>query len=218
MKNKLGCILILSIVSTLPFAVAAAEPGDASLTLGMTKITDKALDVLAGTGVTIDDSDTVTIITAGFYVSPNLALEAGIITGAEVSASLSTGDSGTLYGNTYSLSGTATVKAESDPSYLWGVKYSSPESGPFSVYGKAGMLFWDVDYTATVSGTFTYAGTAYSLSSSTTFRSVDGHDPYLGMGMSYAIGKDNSISFDYISSEVDDADISGYGFSWVRNF
>ena len=45
-----------------------------------------------------------------------------------------------------------------------------------------------------------------------------GHDPYLGMGMSYAIGKDNSISFDYISSEVDDADISGYGFSWVRNF
>ena len=147
-----------------------------------------------------------------------LSLEAGIITGAEVSASLSTGDSGTLYGNTYSLSGTATVKAESDPSYLWGVKYSSPESGPFSVYGKAGILFWDVDYTATVSGTFTYAGTAYSLSSSTTFRSADGHDPYLGMGMSYAIGKDNSISFDYISSEVDDADISGYGFSWVRNF
>jgi hypothetical protein len=218
MKSKLSCLLILSVVSTLPFTVSAAEPGDASLTLGMTKITDKALDVLAGTGVTIDDSDTVTIITGGFYVSPNLALEAAVITGAEVSASLSTGDSGTLYGNTYSLSGTATVKAESDPSYLWGVKYSSPESGPLSVYGKAGMLFWNVNYTATVSGTFTYAGTAYSLSSSTTFYSASGHDPYLGMGMSYAIGKDNSISFDYISSEVDDADISGYGFSWVRNF
>ena len=218
MKSKLSCLLILSVVSTLPFTVSAAKPGDASLTLGMTKITDKALDVLAGTGVTIDDSDTVTIITGGFYVTPNIALEAGIITGAEVSASLSTGDSGTLYGNTYSLSGTATVKAESDPSYLWGVKYSSPESGPLSVYGKAGMLFWNVNYTATVSGTFTYAGTAYSLSSSTKFRSASGSDPYLGMGMSYAIGKDNSISFDYISSEVDDADISGYGFSWVRNF
>ena len=218
MKMKIFFILLISLILATPYTVSAAEPGDASLTLGMTKITDKALDVLAGTGVTIDDSDTVTIITAGFYVSPNLALEAGIITGAEVSASLSTGDSGTLYGNTYSLSGTATVKAESDPSYLWGVKYSSPESGPFSVYGKAGILFWDVDYTATVSGTFTYAGTAYSLSSSTTFRSADGHDPYLGMGMSYAIGKDNSINFDYISSEVDDTDISGYGFSWVRNF
>ena len=215
---KILYFFLCSFFLSTPFSVSAAEPGDASVTLGMIRITDEAVNVLAGTNVTIDDSDTVNIITGDFYVSPNLALEAGLISGAEVSASLSTGDSGTLYGNTYSLSGTATVKAESDPSYLWGVKYSSPESGPFSVYGKAGMLFWDVDYTATVSGTFTYAGTAYSLSSSTTFRSADGHDPYLGMGMSYAIGKDNSISFDYISSEVDDADISGYGFSWVRNF
>ena len=213
---KIFPFLILSLISSTPFTVSAAEPGDASLTLGIYHITDEALDVLAGTGVTIDDSATVNNITGGFYVSPNLALEAGIITGAEVSASLSTGDSGTLYGNTYSLSGTATVKAESDPSYLFGVKYSSP--GPLSVYGKAGMLFWNVNYTATVSGTFTYAGTAYSLSSSTKFRSASGHDPYLGMGMSYAIGKDNSINFDYISSEVDDADISGYGFSWARNF
>ena len=218
MKSKLSCLLLLSIVSTLPFTVSAAEPGETSLTLGMMKITDESLDVLAGTGVTIDDSDTVTNITGGFYVSPNLSLEAGIITGAEVSASVSDGDSGTLYGKTYSVSGTISITAKTDPSYLFGVKYSSPESGPLSVYGKAGMLWWNVNYTATVSGTFTYAGTAYSLSSSTKFRSASGHDPYLGMGMSYAIGKDNSINFDYISSEVDDADISGYGFSWVRNF
>ena len=72
MKNKLSCLLILSVVSTLPFTVSAAEPGDASVTLGMLRITDEALDVLAGTGVTIDDSDTVTIITGGFYVSPNV--------------------------------------------------------------------------------------------------------------------------------------------------
>ena len=218
MKNKLGCILILSIVSTLPFAVAAAEPGDASLTLGMTKITDKALDVLAGTGVTIDDSDIVSIITGDFYVSPNLALEAGIITGAEVSANVSDGDSGTLYGNSYSISGTVTIKAQTDPSYLFGVKYSPPKSGPLSVYGKTGMLFWNVNGIVTVSGTITYAGTAYSGSSSATFYSAEGSDPYIGLGMSYAIGKDNSIGFDYISSEVDGADISGYGVSWVRNF
>ena len=218
MKNKLGCILILSIVSTLPFTVSAAEPGEASLTLGMMKITDESLDVLAGTGVTIDDSDTVTNITGGFYVSPNLSLEAGIITGAEVSASVSDGDSGTLYGKTYSVSGTISITAKTDPSYMFGVKYSSPKSGPLNIYGKTGMLFWNVNYTATVSGTFTYAGSNYSLSSSTTFHSADGSDPYIGLGMSYAIGKDNSIGFDYISTEVDDADISGYGISWVRNF
>ena len=213
---KIFPFLILSLISSTPFSISAAEPGDASVTLGMLRVTDEALDVLAGTGVTIDDSDTVNIITGAFYVSPSLALETGIISGAEVSASLSANDSGTYKGNTYSLSGTATVKAVSDPSYLLGVKYSSP--GPISFYGKTGMLFWNINYNASVSGTFTYAGSNYSLSGSTTFHSAEGSDPYIGLGMSYAIGKDNSISFDYISSEVDTADISGYGISWVRNF
>ena len=215
---KIFPFLILSLISSTPFSVSAAEPGDASVTLGMLRITDEAVDVLAGSGVTIDDSDTVNIITGAFYVSPSLALETGIISGAEVSASLSANDSGTYKGNTYSLSGTATVKAESYPSYLFGVKYSPPKSGPLSVYGKTGMLFWNVNGIVTVSGTITYAGTAYSGSSSATFYSANGHDPYIGLGMSYAIGKDNSIGFDYISTEVNDADISGYGISWVRNF
>ena len=216
MKMKIVPFLILSLISSTPFSVSAAEPGDASVTLGMIRITDEALDVLAGTGVTIDDSDTVSIITGGFYVSPNLSLEAGIITGAEVSASVSDGDSGTLYGKTYSVSGTISITAKTDPSYLLGVKFSS--SGPLSVYGKGGMLFWNVNYTASASGTFTYAGSNYTLSSSTTFHSADGSDLYIGLGMSYAIGKDNSINFDYMLSEVNDTDISGYGFSWVRNF
>ena len=214
MKMKILPFLLFSFILSPSYTVSAAEPGDASVTLGMIKITDDAVNVLAGTGVTIDDSDNVNIVTGAFYVSPNLAFEAGLISGAEVSASLSANDSGTYKGNTYSLSGTATVKAESDPSYLLGVKYSSP--GPISFYGKTGMLFWNVNYTASASGTFTYAGSNYTLSTSTTFHSADGSDPYIGLGMSYAIGKDNSINFDYISSEVDTADISGYGFSWVR--
>ena len=218
MKMKILFILLVSFITSTPFTASAAEPGDASLTLGMVKVTDEGLDVLAGTGVTIDDSDTVSIITGDFYVSPNLSLEAGIITGAEVSASVSDGDSGTLYGNSYSISGTVTIKAKTDPSYLLGVKYSPPKSGPLSVYGKTGMLFWNVNGIVTVSGTITYAGTAYSGSSSATFYSAEGSDPYIGLGMSYAIGKENSIGFDYISTEVDGADISGYGISWVRNF
>ena len=212
---KILYIFLCSLFLSTPFTVSATEPGDASVTLGMIRITDEAVNVLAGTNVTIDDSDTVNIVTGAFYVSPSLALETGLISSAEVSASLSANASGTFKGNSYSLSGTATVKAESDPSYLLGVKYSS--SGPISFYGKAGMLFWNVNYTATVSGTFTYAGSNYTLSSPTTFHSAKGSDPYIGLGMSYAIGKDNSINFDYISSEVDSADISGYGITWVRN-
>ena len=132
---------LFSLISTAPYTGSAAEPGDASVTLGMLRITDEAVDVLAGSGVTIDDSDTVNIITGAFYVSPSLALETGIISSAEVSASLSANDSGTYKGNTYSLSGTATVKAESDPSYLFGVKYSPAKSGPLSVMEKLACYF-----------------------------------------------------------------------------
>ena len=142
---KIFPIILFSLFLSAPFTVSATEPGDAFLTLGMIRITDQAVDVLVGNGASIDDSDTVNIITGGFYVSPNLGLEVGLISGAEVSASLST-VSGTYKGNSYSVNGTATVKAESDPSYLLGAKYSSP--GPISFYGKAGMLFWNVNYTA----------------------------------------------------------------------
>ena len=122
MKIKIFFILLVSLISTIPYTASATEPGDASVTLGAIRVTDEALDVLAGTGVTIDDSDIVSIITGDFYVSPNLALEAGIITGAEVSASVSDGDSGTLYGNSYSVSGTVTITAKTDPSYMFGIK------------------------------------------------------------------------------------------------
>ena len=217
MKNKLGCILILSLVSTLPLTVSADDSSKTYFSAGMMNMTDEGLDGLKGTGVTIDDSDTVVNFSLGYKVSPSFALESSIISGGEVSASLSGGESGTLYGQTYSVSGTVTVKAKTDSSYLIGLKYSGG-SGPLSINIKAGQLFWDVDYIASVSGTITYAGTAYSGSGSATFHTADGSDPYLGFGMSYALSKNSSIDLDYVSSEINDSDISGYSLSWVRNF
>ena len=217
MKNKLGCILILSIVSTLPLAVAADDSSKAYFSAGMVYMTDKGLDVLKETGAPVDDSDTVATFSFGYKVSPNLALEGSIISGGEVSASFSGGESGTLHGQTYSVSGTVTAKAKSDSSYMLGLKYSGG-SGPLGINIKAGQLFWDVDYIASVSGTLTYDGYAYSGSGSTTFHSVDGNDPYVGFGMSYALSKDSSIDLDYISTEINDSDMSGYSLSWVVNF
>ena len=220
MKNKLGCALILSIVSTLPLAVSADDSSKAYFSAGMMKMTDEGLDVLKGTGVTIDDSDRFYNFTVGYRVSPNFALEGSIISSGEISASLPDGDSGTLFGKTYSESGsgsTATIKAKTDNSYSLGLKYSGG-IGRLGVNIKVGQLFWDVDYIASVSGTFTYAGTAYSGSSSATFKTVDGNDPYFGIGMSYALSNNSSIDLDYISSEINGSDISGFSFSWVRNF
>ena len=217
MKNKLGCILILSLVSTLPLAVSADDLSKTYFSAGMMSITDKGLDELKGTGVTIDDNDTIANFSLGYKVSPSLALEGSIISGGEVSASLSGDESGTFHGKTYSASGTVTVKAKTDNAYLLGLKFSGG-SDPLSINIKAGQLFWNVDYIATGSGTITYGGTAYSGSSSAKFKTVDGNDLYFGIGMSYALSNNLSIDLGLISYEIDNSDISGYSLSWVRNF
>ena len=219
MKNKLGCILILSLVSTLPLAVSAEDSSKTYFSAGMMFITDKGLDELKGTGVTIDDNDTIANFSLGYKVSPSLALEGSIISGGEVSASLSGDESGTFQGKTYSASGTVTVKAKTDTSYLFGLKYSGKiGSYPLSLNMKAGQLFWDVDYIASASGTITYGGTTYSGSTTETLLAVDGSDLYFGIGMSYELSNNSSIDLDYISTEINGSDINGYSLSWVGNF
>ena len=221
MKIKIFCILIVSFISTITLTVSAEDSSKTYFSAGMMSITDKGLDELKGTGVTIDDSDTVANFSLGYKVSPSVALEGSIISGGEVSASLSGDESGTFQGKTYSASGTVTVKAKTDTSYLFGLKYSdSGKVGPFplTVNVKVGQLFWDVDYIASASGTITYGGTTYSGSTTETLLAVDGSDLYFGIGMSYELSNNSSIDLDYISTEINDSDISGYSLSWVGNF
>jgi hypothetical protein len=186
------------------------------------QLTDKALDDLAGTSVTIDDNDTVAYFTVDYHVSPSLSFEGGIISESEVSASLPSNDSGTWHGvKSYSTSGTLTITTKTDTSYLFGVKYNPSTSGAIGVYGKAGLLFWDVDYIVSGSGTLTYNGSTYN---SKTFLQIDGSDPYIGLGLSYAISKNTSLAFDYISTSSTNAiegvaiDLNGYSLSWAHNF
>jgi len=206
---------------TISYVSSAHDIPKPSFTLGVMQISDNAFDVLSGTGVTIDDNDTVANFTVDYYVSPSLAFEGGIITGPEVSASLPSNDSGTLHGKSYSASGALTITAKTDTSYLFGVKYSPSTTGALGVYGKAGLLFWDVDFIVSGSGTLTYNGSTYN---SKTFLQVDGSDPYIGLGLSYEISKNTSFAFDYITTVSTNAiegvalDLSGYSISWLRSF
>ena len=220
-NSKLISNLMIMFLITIPYTSSAHEVPKPSFTLGAILINDNSLDVLSGTGVTIDDNDTVANFTVDYYVSPSLAFEGGIITGPEVSASLPSNDSGTLHGKSYSASGALTITAKTDTSYLFGVKYSPSTTGALGVYGKAGLLFWDVDFIVSGSGTLTYNGSTYN---SKTFLQVDGSDPYIGLGLSYEISKNTSFAFDYITTASTNAiegvalDLSGYSISWLRSF
>ena len=221
MNSKLISNLMVIFLITIPYVSSAHEVPKPSFTLGAMLINDNSLDVLSGTGVTIDDNDTVANFTVDYYVSPSLAFEGSVVSGLEVSASLPSNDSGTLHGKSYSVSGALTITAKTDTSYLFGVKYSPSSSGALGIYGKAGLLFWDVDFIVSGSGTLTYNGTTYN---SKTFLQVDGSDPYIGLGLSYEISKNTSFAFDYITTASTNAiegvaiDLSGYSISWLRNF
>ena len=219
MKMKTLCILIISLIPTIPLTVSADDSSKTYFSAGMTNWTSKALNEMQITGVTIDDSDTVTNFTVGIPFSSysNLYLEGSIISSGEISASVSNGTSGTINGKAYTVNAVATVKAKTDNTYMLGLKYSGG-NGPLSINIKAGQLFWDIDYTADINGTITYDGTAYSVSTSLDIESKDGSDPYFGFGMSYALSNNSSLDFDYISSEIHDDSMSGYSLSWVRKF
>ena len=222
MNRKLISTLVVIFVMVASYASTAHEIPKPSFTIGVSLINDKALDGLAGTGVTINDNDITAYFTVDYHVSPSLSFEGGVITGHEVSASLPSSASGTWHGTkSYSTSGALTITTKTDNSYLFGVKYEPSTTGTLSVYGKAGLMFWDVDFIASGSGTLTYNGKTYN---SKTFLQVDGSDPYIGLGLSYEISKKTSLAFDYITTASTNAiegvalDLSGYSISWVRNF
>ena len=207
---------------TSPYSSSAHDIPKPSVTTGVMLLNDKALDGLAGTGVSIDDNSTVAYFTVDYHVSPSLSFEGGVISESEVSASLPSNDSGTWHGiKSYSTSGALTITAKTDTSYLFGIKYNPPTAGTLGVYGKAGLLFWDVDYIVSGSGTLTYNGSTYN---SKTFLQVDGSDPFIGLGLTYAISKNTSLTFDYISTSSTNAiegvaiDLNGYSLSWAHNF
>jgi len=222
MNKKLISTLVVIFLIITPYVSTAHEIPKPSFTIGVSLINDDALDGISESGVTIDDNDTAIYFTVDYHVSPSLSFEGSVITGHEVSASLPNNTSGTWHGTkSYSTSGALTIIAKTDNSYLFGMKYSPSSSGPLSVYGKAGLLFWDIDFIASGSGTLTYNGKTYN---SKTFLQVDGSDPYIGLGVSYEISKNTSLAFDYITPASTNAiegvafDLNGYSLSWLRNF
>ena len=227
MNNKLISTLMVILMMSATFNSFAADSEKTpkvSFTFGGIYLYNEGFDGLAGTGRTVDDEDDVTFFSVGYNISPSLFLEGGIMTDSEITSSMSQGHTGTLHGKSYSVSqscascstggsGTINLKAEIDNSYLFGVKYSASTKGALGVYAKAGMLFWDVAYTAT-NAQFTYNGTAKSGR----FLEVDGSNGYVGLGMSYAISKNSSFAFEYMSSKIHDSDIKGYELSFQQNF
>ena len=189
MNSKLFSTLLVLIVTLAPHKTLATDLDKTPrvfLTVGASYMTNEGFEGLTGPARTVDGNDDATYIKAGYYVTPNLALEGGIMNFNEITSSLPIGASGTLHGKSYSVSpaggdGPSELKAEFETSYLFGFKYNPFSSSNLGIYIKAGMLFWDVVYTATGSQ-FTYDG----VIKSGRFLEIDGSDAYFAAGVSYS--------------------------------
>ena len=222
MNRKIISTLAVILLMIASYSSTAHEIPKPSFSIGVSLMNDEALDGLAGSGVTINDNDTVAYFTLDYHVSPSLSFEGSVFSGHEVSASLPNNASGIWHGTkSYSTSGALTITTKNDNSYLFGAKYEPSITSTLGVYGKAGLLFWDMDFIASGSGTLTYNGETYN---SKTFLQVDGSDPYIGIGMSYEISNNASHAFDYLSTSSTNQiegvgiDLNVYSLSWVRSF
>ena len=218
MKNTIVRIVLLSAFLIFPFTSSAEESQSKTyFNAGMMFLSVDSLNDLKGTGVTIDDKATVVNLGVGYIVSPSIALEAGILTGEEISATIPS-MSGTINGYAYTFSGTGTVKAKSNTTYLLGIKYSSDNDSPLNFNAKTGLMFWDIDYLASLNGTLTYRGTQYAVSSELQFDTAKGNDPYFGFGVTYDLSNTSSFGLDYFASEIHNDNISGFSLAYVSKF
>ena len=184
--------------------------------------------------------DVVGNFLAGYQLFPNLSVEGGLITSAEVHSisSSSSTTSGTTDGKAYSITANAGLKTASNTSYLLGVNYSipvfsdRPNNVPFpklmpnlqinnnnlDFYTKAGILFWGVDYSLFLDGTIIFDGVTYTPNGSIPFANSKGSNFYYGIGFSYPLTNEAAIRTEYTKSKIAGVKIGGFSSSIVFEF
>ena len=253
MKNQLTLILITSLLITFSLKLYAEEvtkieiilysdDGTERTIIGTNSLSENLLidsfkskkqsKYYLSTGFGKIKNDVVASFSAGYRVHPNLSLEAGIITSADVYSvsSSSSSTSGTTNGKAYSISANAGLKTSTNTSYLAGVNYSIPlinlnDLVPnleldknLNFYTKGGILFWGVDYSLTIDGTITFDGVTYSPSGSIPFAKAKGSDIYYGIGVSYPLTNETSIRAEYTKSKIAGVKIGGFSGSAIFKF
>lgn len=215
MKKQLNTAIAALFLATASMIATATEVGGTYVATGMVKVSTDALDVLAGVGITIDDSDNAVTFGIGYQIDKNLSFEASIGKPSVYSATYTSNGTGTIGGKSFTSSVDAIIEAEMDTSYTLGMKYSQPINNKFKLHGGAGVLFWDVNVTGKSSVELIYNGVTYSDSQEVLLYQNDGSDLYYGVGGSYELVKGASVNVDYLKMEVDDADLDGVSLAVV---
>ena len=256
MKNKFIFILITSLLITFSLKLFAddiskieiilySDDGVERTIIGTNSLSEDLLidsfkpkkqsKYYLSTGFGKIKNDVVASFSAGYKVHPNLSLEGGILTSAEVysisSTSSAADHSGTAGSKPYTITNTtAGLKVSTNTSYLAGVKYSVPLinlndlvphlqlNKNLNFYTKGGILFWGVDYSLFLDGTIVFDGVSYTPNGSIPFAKGKGSDIYYGIGLSYPLTNEAAIRTEYTKSKIAGVKIGGFSSSIVFEF
>ena len=124
----------------------------------------------------------------GFGLSPELALEMGFVDLGKLTAS-GFSDGSQLISNGYSA-GRVDMDADVDGIFL-GVKVHTPAQEPIGLYARFGIYAWEFD------------GSLEDSSRRGKF-SVEGTDPYIGVGLRFAVAHNADLQIGYDHYVLDD--------------
>jgi len=167
--------VILSSVST----ISAAE---GFYTFGSVGKSDIDTGISSGQGYSVDETDTMFTVGAGYSFNDFFSFEAGYADLGEASVKTTSSLAGNILGRTITLDGS--ISADID-GIFFGVKGEMDVANKVSLFAKTGLLNWESNASL--------PGTVYTVSGSE--KLADGTDPYIALGAAYAVTEAVSVDF-----------------------
>tara|TARA_B000000532_G_C18822877_1_gene386756 strand:- start:223 stop:813 length:591 start_codon:yes stop_codon:yes gene_type:complete len=192
--------IILSLSFVLLLSSAKASEYYASLEIGEFNLVPDVTNVSS----VLDAKDTIYIITGGYNLDEQTAIEVFYVDFGEATLSGTSGNQFRIDGVLYEFNQAATIKLTAD-GIGTGFKYDLAKDARSNAYFKAGLYTWDASYdisTGTASGS----------------TSDDGTDFYFGLGASYTFNENAKGTLSYMNFNGDDGDIDGLTFGLEIDF
>jgi OOP family OmpA-OmpF porin len=206
MKNKLNTAIVslfVAVAATSMTAVAA-ESSQGYVGISYSKVDiDTGISSPTGTAV-LDEKDNSIKLFAGLNIDENLAVEAHYIDFGEASLSGNNGDTFVEGGVTYQFLTTASIKVEAESYGVSGL-YKFNVGNDITPFVKLGLHKWEAKATVNA-GSVTGSGT------------VDGTDPFYGLGVSASVFENIDIRAEFERFEADSEDIDYKSIGVAYNF
>ena len=204
MKKQINTTIAALFLATASMTAIASDASQGYIGISYSKVDiDTGISNTTGTAVLKEDDNSIKLF-AGLNIDDNFAVEGHYIDFGEASLSGNNGDTFVEKGTTYQFLTTATIKVEAESYGVSGL-YKFNIDNDITPFLKLGLHRWEA--TATVNaGSVTGSG------------SVDGTDPFYGLGVSASVSDNIDVRAEFERFEADSEDFDYKSIGMAYNF